>query len=396
MKYKTIQEGEQAVVYNLHGEGRLVEGPCRIFLFRERLHMLKLHTANQYEYLKLKDKDGYVTHKRGPCSLFFNPLSYEEISLHKAIQIDANHLIVVYKRVKDGSVQRRIVQGPNLFVPEPEEWLHEFRWHGSDPENKARMIPSHNVFTQLAVIPDQFYYNVHEVRTTDDTMITIKLMLFYTLRDVVLMLDTTHDPIADMINALCADVISFISRLSYDEFLKVTHKLSELESYSQLMQRAERIGYQVQKVVFRGYHASEQLQAMQNSAIESRTQLRLNAEIEDQKQKLADFKFAKEQARTKLKQEMEKSKQEHQQKLDQMRKQHSLELQELTHAQKLQLQEMVNKIRLEHEAAEDNHSIKYLENLKSVSVNLTKYLSLQNAPNVNEEVVVVSQNKRSS
>ena len=39
---------------------------------------------------------------------------------------------------------------------------------------------------------------------------------------------------------------------------------------------------------------------MQSSAIESRTQLRLNVEIEEQKQKLADLKISKEQERAKL------------------------------------------------------------------------------------------------
>ena len=39
---------------------------------------------------------------------------------------------------------------------------------------------------------------------------------------------------------------------------------------------------------------------MQNSAIESRTQLRLNTEIEEQKQLLADLKMNKEQERAKL------------------------------------------------------------------------------------------------
>lgn len=39
---------------------------------------------------------------------------------------------------------------------------------------------------------------------------------------------------------------------------------------------------------------------MQNAAIESRTQLRLESEIEEQKAKLADFKLSKEQERTKL------------------------------------------------------------------------------------------------
>lgn len=38
--------------------------------------------------------------------------------------------------------------------------LHEFKWHGTDPDNKTRMIPGKDKFNQLAVIPEQFYYNV--------------------------------------------------------------------------------------------------------------------------------------------------------------------------------------------------------------------------------------------
>ena len=39
---------------------------------------------------------------------------------------------------------------------------------------------------------------------------------------------------------------------------------------------------------------------MQNSAIESRTQLRMNTEIEEQRQVLADLKVTSEQERAKL------------------------------------------------------------------------------------------------
>ena len=50
----------------------------------------------------------------------------------------------------------------------------------------------------------------------------------------------------------------FICR--FEDFLKQTHSLSELKTYPQLLQRSDRIGYTIQKVVFRGYHASDQLQ----------------------------------------------------------------------------------------------------------------------------------------
>ena len=40
-----------------------------------------------------------------------------------------------------------------------------------------------------------FHDQVPEVRTKDDTILTVKLMLFFELIDVERMLDNTHDPI---------------------------------------------------------------------------------------------------------------------------------------------------------------------------------------------------------
>ena len=62
------------------------------------------------------------------------------------------------------------------------------------------------------------------------------------------MLTQTHDPIADFVNAVCSDVIAFAATISYEDFLKLTHKLSDLATYSQLATRSERIGYTVTKV----------------------------------------------------------------------------------------------------------------------------------------------------
>lgn len=389
MKFKTVREGQQAVVYNNFGEGRLLEGPTRVFLYRERLKFLKLHTADMYQYLIIKDIDGNITHKRGPCQMFCNPLLHESIKVELAKKVDANHMMVVYKRLKDSDVQRRIIQGPTVFVPEAEEWLHQFKWHGCDSTDKTRMIPGYRIFEQLAVIPDQFYYNVKEVRTVDDTMITVKLMLFYELKDVMKMLDTTQDPIADMINAVCSDVIAFSGKITFEDFLKQTHILSELKTYSQLLQRSDRIGYTIQKVVFRGYHASDQLQAMQSSAIESRTQLRLNVEIEEQKQKLADLKISKEQERAKSVQEMEKEKQDHKQKMSALKQTHDLEIKTMEHQQKLQIRRLMTKAQIDHKNDEDTYNAENLQRLKKLGIDVTSFLISQIYPSADEEFQMV-------
>ena len=62
--------------------------------------------------------------------------------------------------------------------------LHEFVWHGSDPQDPGHWIPLKNKFNLLRQVPDQFYYNVRDVRTNDDTLLLVKLMLFVELVEV--------------------------------------------------------------------------------------------------------------------------------------------------------------------------------------------------------------------
>jgi hypothetical protein len=62
--------------------------------------------------------------------------------------------------------------------------LHDFVWHGQDPSTPGRFIPQRAKFTELEHLPSEFQCNVNDVRTNDDTLITVKLMLFYQLEDV--------------------------------------------------------------------------------------------------------------------------------------------------------------------------------------------------------------------
>ena len=59
------------------------------------------------------------------------------------------------------------------------------------------------------------YFDVESVRTKDNALITVKLMIFYQLSHVETMLDNTNDPMADFINAVSADVIEKINALKF-------------------------------------------------------------------------------------------------------------------------------------------------------------------------------------
>ena len=53
--------------------------------------------------------------------MYMNRLEVDSILVNNAVKLDANHMLVVYKQL-EGIIERRIVQGPTIFVPEAHEW----------------------------------------------------------------------------------------------------------------------------------------------------------------------------------------------------------------------------------------------------------------------------------
>ena len=85
-------------------------------------------------------------------------------TVEDSYSLDANEVLIVYSRNRDtGGVERRIQQGPTVFTPSADEWMHNFVWHGTDRHNKTKKVPGGLTFTKLRVIPDQFYYNIEDV-----------------------------------------------------------------------------------------------------------------------------------------------------------------------------------------------------------------------------------------
>lgn len=74
-------------------------------------------------------------------------------------------------------------------------------------------------------------------------------------------------------------------------------KLNNLDEYQQLLHLSKRIGFEITKVVFRGYHTSNQLQRLHEQAVEKRTALKVQMEAEQQSQDLTDSKLLNEQQR---------------------------------------------------------------------------------------------------
>src|SRR5262249_18380430 len=135
------------------------------------------------------------------------------------------------------------------------------------------------------------------VRTADDAVLTLRLMIFFEMLDIERMLDTTHDPIGDFVNAATSDVVEFTNKYTFEAFKRNTEHLNELETYRQLTGRAAQCGYRINKVVYRGYGTAEALQQMHDQAIEARTKLQLERATEQQSQDLENYKLDSQLAR---------------------------------------------------------------------------------------------------
>jgi len=305
---KTIPDGESCAVKETSGEVRVVNGPAQICqsscLGREFME-LSIVVAQENEYLKIKFRDGRSELKPGPASEVVHPVEHVSVTCESAVQLGDQEMIVVYRQDDkgDGQAKRHLVRGPCLYIPQSQsEWIHEFCWTGPDPSadsmERARKKVGALRFNKLRSIPAKMYFDVENVRTKDNALITVKLMIFYQLINVDRMLDNTNDPMGDFVNAVSADVIEWCSPKKFDDFLEATDQLNTLGPYAQLKKSGENIGYSIDRVVFRGYVAPNALQRMHDSAIEKRTALSLQKESMEEEQKMADFKLQKDSERT--------------------------------------------------------------------------------------------------
>jgi len=374
--FNVIKQGQRVAVWGRSGQVQMVDGPRVLWSFGKNLQTLRQFRAHADQYLRVEFQDGHCEHLRGPVSIWFHPVDHHEITVCDALELDSNEAIVVYENEK-GKVSRQVQRGPGLFVPSENQWLHSFSWHGSLGDDHGFKVPHNLNFQKLRVIPDQMYFHVEDVRTADDAVLTIKLMIFFELTFIEEMLNQTHDPIADFINAVTADTIDFAATRTFEQFKNDTEALNLLGSYSNLTSRANRIGYEINKVVYRGYLASDTLQSMHDGAIEARTQLKLEAETETQAQELADMRLERESVRTERKHQIERQQAEHERELARLKVDEGLRQQVAQDRQNRESVQQDNLVELEHLRAINEEKSAFLNSVSAMEVDMTRYLVAQ-------------------
>jgi len=386
MWYYTVEEGQRALMVRRDGRMEVVVGPRRVWRGYSRFEKMRHFVAHPGEFLIVRFRDGRQEHVPGPADLWFDPRVHETVNRQDALQLAAKEAVIVYSRAANSdAIARRIVYGPTLFVPAPGEWLHTFAWHGSEGGSQGvKKVAKGLVFQKLWLMPDQMYHDVPEVRTADDAVLTIKLMLFFELVDIDRMLEATHDPIGDFINAATSDVVEFCGRRTFEQFKHDTGGLNELEAYRQLTARAAQNGYRVNKVVYRGYAAPDRLQAMHDQAIESRTRLQLERATEEQAQTLEDFKLNAQMNRATRRRIEQTAEVEAEVELGRKRQEADLRQKEAERTAVREQRRLDAETELEVRRSSEERQRQHLGALREMGVDLTAYLTQGRADRVIE------------
>jgi hypothetical protein len=386
MFFYTVEEGQRALMSRLDGTIEVIVGPRRVWRGWSTFRAMQHYVAHPDEFLIVRFRDGRQEHLPGPSEVWFDPRFHLQITKENALQISAKEAVVVYSRAEGtAGITRRIVYGPALFVPRPGEWLHTFSWHASIGGSKgAPKVANALKFQKLWLMPDQMYHDVTDVRTADDAVLTIRLMIFFELIDIERMLDATHDPIGDFVNAATSDVVAFTGRHEFEQFKRNTGQLNELETYQQVMNRAAQCGYRINKVVYRGYGAADALQQMHDQAIEARTRLQLDRATEQQAQDLENYKLDCQLARASKRRTEQVQEVEHDLALARTRQEAELRQRETAQASDREAEQLEAEVQLAIRRNQDNEQRQHLEALRTMGVDLTAFLTQARADQVIE------------
>jgi hypothetical protein len=386
MFFYVVEEGQRVLMRRPNGTLQVLVGPKRVWRGRKVFRPMQHHVAHPDSFLVVRYRDGRQEHLPGPVEIWFDPRIHREIVVEEALQLSAKEAVVVYSRAEaSDAIARRIVYGPALFVPKPGEWLHTFSWHASQGGSQGAQKVAHAlVFQKLWLLPDQMYHDVPDVRTADDAVLSIRLMIFFELVDIERMLETTHDPIGDFVNAATSDVVDFTGKHDFEQFKRNTDRLNELATYRQLTVRATQCGYRINKVVFRGYGAAAALQQMHDQAIQARTRLQLDRATEQQAQELENYKLDNQLARAGKRRGEQTTEVQHDLELAQKRHEAEVRQREAQHNLLRGQQHWEGEWQLEIRRRQDAEQRDHLVALRDLGVDLTAYLTQARADQVIE------------
>eukprot|EP00657_Telonema_sp_P-1_P007573 TRINITY_DN2757_c0_g1_i2.p1 TRINITY_DN2757_c0_g1~~TRINITY_DN2757_c0_g1_i2.p1 ORF type:complete len:249 (-),score=87.97 TRINITY_DN2757_c0_g1_i2:76-822(-) len=192
----------------------------------------------------------------------------------RLIRMASNEAVCVVRQ--DGV--REVVRGrdqPKFFL-DPREKLHKFVLTGGGDADGLGKQPGALGFETLRLQPSQAYF-AFPVRTSDNTVLVLKLMIFMEIQDPEQFV-RSDDPFAVMFNFVMAETTELTGLLSFDDFKhlpgeRVQSHFTPRDQHAPLDFLIQQYGLVVSKVVLRGWAAEDkQVQRILDQAAAAQTQ----------------------------------------------------------------------------------------------------------------------------
>ncbi len=286
MERVVLDETRQIIVTKQDGSREIIAGPQEYFLLHEpRMHFEEMSriVLEQNQRCHVVDEDGKETMHEGEKTVFVRPSETHKV-VNKTILQEGTAVVVV-----DEDGKRTVKQGPESFFLGPREKLYTFTWTGGEKKE-----PRYLRFDTLRTTPDQMYHDV-EVRTRDQVILTIKLMIYWQVVDVEKMIKRCDDLIGAMVNIVSSSVASCFGQVTFEEAATdPERRIQGIDTFKSQEKWAE-YGVRVEQVRLRGWRCADaQIQMILDQKIQNRTKIESDEEIAKAQHAVAMLKIGQE------------------------------------------------------------------------------------------------------
>ncbi len=278
-----IPQEERARVIHWNGKISIVDGPYRLPLLA-KADIFEKEVIPDGEQGYLIDENGNYQEMIGPTVVYIHPEG--EYRPHRRFDL-ANHEAMV---VIDEEGKYNIYLGsttPSVWVKDRQR-VYQFHWTGSRGDTEEKSPGALNI--QILRLQDTQTYFSFQVRTNDNVVITLRLMIYYSYTSVEKLL-SNNDPLGAMYNKIMATLVDFVATLDFDEFKENTNeKIARHELFTDGRTFFQEFGIDVQQIVVRAWEPIDrQVQAVLERAAMIQTQKTLDEAEHERKMNQFDY-----------------------------------------------------------------------------------------------------------
>ncbi len=242
-----IQHGDRVQFFEPEKNPRDVDGPAVDFIHPDGMVLeFERVMLTEQQIGWLYDETGEYREVKWPAVIHVHP-NGRFVAFERKTLSEKEAMVVIEQDGKENIILWK--EKPALFINPVQQRVKKFRWTGSASGPDSDKVPWALNFEVLRLGDSQTYFSF-PVRTRDNAMVTVKLMIFYGIDDVTKLVQESHDPFCEFFNKIQAAVTDEVAKLSFDEFKQGTgQKITEMGFFTQ--KPFESLGIRIDSVSLR-------------------------------------------------------------------------------------------------------------------------------------------------